>query len=84
MTWLTVIGGVMVRVLASSAVDRGFEPRLVKPKTIKKLVFVAFPLITQHSGVTSGARRVTLITSQVTSYERGQDRIVITINGSYT
>ena len=33
---------------------------------------------------TSGARRVTLITSQVTSYERGQDRIVITINGSYT
>ena len=49
------IGGVMVRVFASSAVDRGFEPRLgqthvVKPKTIK-LVFVASPLSTQHSGV---------------------------------
>ena len=27
MTWLTVIGSVMISVLASSAVDRGFEPR---------------------------------------------------------
>ena len=36
------IGGVMVSVLASSAVDRG-----VKPKTIK-LAFVASSLRTQH------------------------------------
>jgi hypothetical protein len=35
MTWLTVIGGVMVRVLASSAVDRGFEPRLGQTKDYK-------------------------------------------------
>ena len=41
------IGGLMVSVLASSAVDRGFEPGQVKPKTIK-LVFVTFPLGTQH------------------------------------
>jgi hypothetical protein len=37
----------MVSVLASSAVDRGFKPGWVKPKTIK-LVFVASPLSTQH------------------------------------
>ena len=37
------IHGVMVSVLATSAVDRGFEPQ----KTIK-LVFVASPLNTQH------------------------------------
>jgi hypothetical protein len=36
------IGGVMVRVLAMSAVDHGFEPRLGKTKDIK-LVFVASP-----------------------------------------
>jgi hypothetical protein len=41
------IGGVMVSVLASSAVNRGFEPVRVKPKT-KKLVFAASPLSTQH------------------------------------
>ena len=35
-------GGVMVSVLASSAVDRGFKQR------IRKLVFVASPLSTQH------------------------------------
>jgi hypothetical protein len=29
------IGGVMVSVLTSSAVDSGFEPSLIKPKTIK-------------------------------------------------
>jgi hypothetical protein len=40
-------GGVMVSVLASSAVECGFEPDRVKPKTIK-LVFVASPLSTQH------------------------------------
>jgi hypothetical protein len=40
-------GGVMVTVLASSAVDRGFEPNRVKLKTIK-MVFVAFPLSMQH------------------------------------
>jgi hypothetical protein len=37
------IHGVMVSVLATSAVDRGFEPQ----KTIK-LVFDASPLSTQH------------------------------------
>jgi hypothetical protein len=37
----------MVSVLVSSAVDRGFEPRRVKPKTIT-LVFVASALSTQH------------------------------------
>ena len=41
------IGGVIVSMLASNAVDRGFEPDRVKPKTIK-LVFVASPLSTQH------------------------------------
>ena len=39
----------MVDVLASGAVDRGFEPGRVKPRTIK-LVFVASPLNTQHYG----------------------------------
>ena len=37
----------MVSVLASNAVDRGFEPGRVIPKTIK-LIFVTFPLSTQH------------------------------------
>jgi hypothetical protein len=32
----TCIGGVMVTVLASNAVDRGFEPRLVQSKDYKK------------------------------------------------
>jgi hypothetical protein len=36
----------MVSVLASSVVDRGFEPGRVKPKTIK-LVFVASSLSTR-------------------------------------
>ena len=44
---LNRIGGVMISVLASSAVDRGFEPRSVKPKTMN-LVFVASPLSMQH------------------------------------
>ena len=39
----------MVSVLASSAIDRGFEPDQVKPKTMK-LVCVASPLSTQHEG----------------------------------
>ena len=38
---------VMVRVLASSAVDRGFEARSGQSKDFK-LVFVASPLSTQH------------------------------------
>ena len=38
------IGGVMVSMLASSAADRGFEPKTIK------LVFVASPLSTQHEG----------------------------------
>ena len=37
------IGGVMVSVLASIAVDHGFEPRRIKPKTLP-LVCVASPL----------------------------------------
>jgi len=37
----------MVSVLASSAIDRGFEHGLVKTKTIK-LLFVASALSTQH------------------------------------
>ena len=36
------IGGVMVSMLAYSVVDRGFEPKSVKPKTMKLvLLFVA-------------------------------------------
>ena len=41
------IDGVMVSMLASSEVDRGFDPGRVKPKTIK-MVFVASLLSTQH------------------------------------
>jgi len=44
---MTRIGGVIVSVLASGAVDRGFEHDRVKTKTIK-LVFVASLLRTQH------------------------------------
>ena len=40
-------GGVMVSALASSALDREFEPDRVKPKTTK-LVCVASPLSTQN------------------------------------
>jgi hypothetical protein len=43
------IGGVMVSMLASSAVYREFEPGRVKPMTIK-LVCVASPLSTHHYG----------------------------------
>jgi hypothetical protein len=43
------IGGIVVSMLASSAVDRGFVPGRVKPKTMK-LVFVAFLQSTQHLG----------------------------------
>ena len=43
------IGGVMVSVLASSAIDRGFEPRSGQPSTIT-LVFVASTKSTQHYG----------------------------------
>jgi hypothetical protein len=49
----TRIGGVMVSVLGSSAVDRSCvrAPDQIKPKTIK-LVFAASPLFlsTQHQG----------------------------------
>ena len=39
----------MVRVLASSAIGRGFDYGRVKPATTNtKLVFVAFPLITHR------------------------------------
>ena len=43
---LNLIDVVMVSVLASSAVDRRFEPRSGQTKD-KKLVFVASPLSTQ-------------------------------------
>ena len=43
------IGGVMVSVLTSSAVDRGLELYRVKPKTMK-LVCVASSLSTRHYG----------------------------------
>ena len=39
----------MVSVLAWSVVDRGFEPRWDKPKTIK-LIFVASAISTQREG----------------------------------
>ena len=45
---LNHIGGVMVSVLVSSVVDRGFEPCRAKPKTIK-LVCVASPLSTRKN-----------------------------------
>jgi hypothetical protein len=41
------ISGVMVSMLASSAIDCGFESMSVKLKTIK-LVFAASPLCMQH------------------------------------
>ena len=44
------LGGVMVSMLASSAECRGFDPRRVKPKTLK-LVYAASLLSTQHLGV---------------------------------
>ena len=44
---INCIGGVMVSVLASSVVDRGFEPDQVKPNTMK-LVFVASSIRTHH------------------------------------
>ena len=44
------IGGIMVRMLSSTAVDRWFEPRLGQPKTFK-LVFIASPLRMQQYGI---------------------------------
>ena len=44
----THIGGVMVNVLASSAVDRGFKPWSGQTKDYIKLVCVASTLSTQH------------------------------------
>ena len=41
------IGGVMVRVLASSVVNCGFNAGRIKPKTLI-LVFGVTPLSTQH------------------------------------
>ena len=38
----THIGGVMISMLASSTIDRGFEPKTIK------LVFAAYPLSTQY------------------------------------
>ena len=43
------IGGVMVSVLASSAVDRGFESRSVKPKTIKLVVVASHAALRRKS-----------------------------------
>ena len=44
------IGGVMVSSLASSVVDRGLDPRSGQTIDYIKLVYVAFPLSTQHEG----------------------------------
>ena len=44
---LNRIGDIMISVLASSAVDCGFEPRSGQTKDYK-LVFVASPLSKQH------------------------------------
>jgi hypothetical protein len=41
------IGGVVVNVLTSNVVDRGFSPDQVKPKII--MVFVVSPLSMQHT-----------------------------------
>jgi MOSC domain-containing protein YiiM len=49
------IGGVMIIVLASGAVDRGFELDRVKPKTIQ-LVSVASPLSTNIKDHTHDAK----------------------------
>jgi hypothetical protein len=42
------IGGVMVSMLASSVVDRGFEPRSGQTKDYEINIFVASPLSMQH------------------------------------
>ena len=47
LTLITHIGGVLVSVIASSAVDRGFEPRSNQTKDYNIGVF-AYPLSTQH------------------------------------
>ena len=47
MVSVLVSSGVMVSVLVSSAVDRGFEPQSSQTK-VYKMVFVDSPLITQH------------------------------------
>ena len=44
--------GVMVIVLASSVIDRGFDPRSIKPITMKR-VLGASPLSILHYGVKS-------------------------------
>ena len=46
-TYSNRIGGVVVSVVVSSAIDRGFEPRSGQNKTIK-LVFVASLLSAQQ------------------------------------
>ena len=43
-------GDLLIRVLISNAVDHGFEPLRVKPKTMK-FVFVASPLSMQLYGI---------------------------------
>ena len=50
MWWKNHSGGAMVSILASSAVDRGFEPQSGQTKDYK-IVFAASLLIIQHSGV---------------------------------
>ena len=47
----------MISVLPSSAVDRGFESRSGKPKTIK-LVFVASPLSMQYYTIKEKEQRL--------------------------
>ena len=43
------IGGVMVSILASTLVDRGFETRSGQTKD-RKMIFLASPLSTHHKG----------------------------------
>ena len=46
------VGGVMGRVLVSSAVDHGFEPRgWVKPKSMKLVFTPSLDLLLQFEGV---------------------------------
>ena len=54
---------VMISVLASSAIDRGFEPNRVKPKIIK-LVFVASPQSTLRKARSINEKEQRLVGSE--------------------
>ena len=63
--YLNHISGVMVSVLASSAVDRGFESDWVKPKTIKSGICWFF---TMHA---------TLRRKSEHGFARNQDNVIL-------